>query len=138
MTSGAGRRGHALIGTMIFLVLGMLLWTAAHHKIAGYLRVEKTHETREERSVNPKRAMAWSLALLETGLPPEDPYACRMVPNAETGKTYVATFTAVDTLKYSISIRPATEDDVALPLAPETFQERRRPPRRPKKAQTAN
>ena len=90
--SSARHAGHALIGTMIFLVLSMLLFAAMHQQVASHLRVEKTLRVRTERADRLKRAAAWGLSLLETGQPlvgPDSAYRCRMVLD---GQVYLATF----------------------------------------------
>ena len=111
--------GHALVGTMCFLVLMMLLWLAAFSHLGSYMRVEKATQTRQARDGGCTREMAWGLTLLETGLPPTNPYSCRVVPG--NGQTYVIKFTSYVALRYSVSVRPATSGDNSLPNAPGKF-----------------
>jgi hypothetical protein len=107
---------------MIFLVLGMLLWTATYQQAASHLRVEKALRVRTERADRLKQAMAWSLALLETGKPSigmGGTYHCRMILD---GNTYVAIFTRTDTDVFEVVVRPRADAYEDLwPLAPESF-----------------
>jgi hypothetical protein len=122
VSATATRRGHALVGTTIFLVLGMMLWAAVYQETAGHLRAEKVLRVHRENALGVKRAMAWSLALLETGKPSvgvDHTYACRMAVEAEE---YVAVFTRIDWGSYEIHVRPKVgSSDDFLPMAPEHF-----------------
>ena len=111
--------GYALVSTMVCLVLMMLLWTAAFSHLGGYLRLEKAVQTREARDDGATRALAWGLSLLETNLPPSNPYSCRVDPGF--GQEFVITYTSAETLRYAVSVRPATNSDSMLPLAPNKF-----------------
>lgn len=113
------RTGTALAGTMVFLALVMLLWVGVHRQTAAYLRVEKTSLLRQQRAVGGTRALAWGLALLETGLPPADPYRCRALVDA--GTSFVLTFRQEDGQVYSVTVRPAAPEERALPAAPNNF-----------------
>ena len=122
MTCAPRRGGHALVGTMIFLVLVMMLWAAAYQQTASHVRAEKTLRVRAEKADSVKRAMAWCLSLLETGRPNVglgQEYRCLM---AVDGDEYVAIFTRTDTSKYDIRIRPKVYwYDDWWPVAPESF-----------------
>ena len=112
--------GHALMGTMAMLVLVMLLWLAAFGQLSSYVRVQKACQLREERSTGPARALSWGLTLLETGLPPSDPYSCRVSPSE--GQTFVVTFTQTFPDGYTVTVHPAGPDDDCLPVAPAQFE----------------
>ncbi|KKL08474.1 hypothetical protein LCGC14_2575510 [marine sediment metagenome] len=122
MTGTAGRPGHALVGTMIFLVLGMMLWAAVHQQSSSHLRSETALRVREEQAAPLKSAMAWCLALLTTGDPPGGlgrTYECLM---AVDGVEYVAIFNRPSPFNYTIQVRPKVQgQDDLLPTAPETF-----------------
>lgn len=123
MTARPRRTGHALVGTMIFLVLSMLLWTASYQQAASQLRVESALRLRTERADRVKKAAAWSLDLLETGEPPLTPglsHRCRVVLD---GQTYLVTYlrTASDPLTYAVDIERKDPNYVDYPLAPNSF-----------------
>ncbi len=113
--------GHALAGTLVLLVLAALLWMVVYRHTAGLLRAERACRLRSERSMGCTRALACGLSLLETGLPPQNPYSCRVLLAGEGGGQYVLTFTETEALAYTVSTRPATEDDSSLPYAPDNF-----------------
>ena len=119
---GTGCRGHALLGTMAFLVLAMLMWLAAFAHVGGYIRVEKACQLRNARSDGPTRAMAWGLTLLEGGVPPSNPYSCRMAVNS--GLTYVVTFNESPQWTFAVTARLAGPADGQLPAAPAQFAKR--------------
>jgi len=107
---------------MIFLVLVMLLWTAASRQLACHLRADKARQVYRQKSTGCRRAMAWALSLLETGTPPTDwgeQCTGRMVIGNET---YVVIFTKRKGLTYRVRVRPKMYwyDDF-WPLVPESF-----------------
>ena len=61
MTRRRGQTGHSLAGTMIFLVLVMLLWTAASRQLACHLRVDKARQIHRELPAKMKYARLWGL-----------------------------------------------------------------------------
>jgi hypothetical protein len=113
--------GYSLGGTMIFLVLVALLWEGVFFQMAGYLRAEKVLSEYRTGRQGCSHALAWALALLETGVPPENPYVCRMAPTDDPADIYVATFQRAANLRYTVTVRPATEGDELLPSAPSSF-----------------
>ncbi len=116
--------GHSLAGTMIFLVMVMLMWTAAARQLASHLRVDKAREIHRDKSTKCRQAMAWALSLLETDKPPEDSGVehlgvRRMIIE---GETYVVSFEHTGAGKYEVEVRPKMywwED--LWPLVPESF-----------------
>ena len=123
MTRPRSPSGHVLLGTMVFLVLAMILWLAVFGQMAGYGRLEKASRIRQDRATQSMRALAWGLALLESGLPPTDPYSCLVTPDSGTGRQFVIAFqrTSWVQYQYTASVRPATPSDTLLPLAPTQF-----------------
>ena len=123
MTRPRRQSGHALVGTMASLVLMMLLSMAAFEHLSGYLRVEKACQVRHDRATGQTQALAWGLALLETGVPPSNPYSCRVTPDLDPTRVFVVTFSVTAPLEYSVSARPANAQDGSLPVAPTTFKQ---------------
>jgi len=115
--------GHSLAGTLVGLVLVMLLWTALYRQTTGFLRMEKACRLRSDRAAGCTRALAWGLTLLETGRPSVDLVSYRVTVADGPGGTYVLIFEKTPEKKnhYTVSVRPATEDDSSLPLAPDNF-----------------
>ena len=112
--------GHALVSTMGFLILAMLLWAAAFSHATGCMRTLKACQLRAD-AVRPTRALAWGLALLETGRPPltPSPYSC--LAQVDSNTDYVLTFQKTTTLHFTVSVRPAVPGDSGLPRAPYRF-----------------
>ena len=110
--------GHALVGTMGFLILAMFLWAAAFAHATGCLRTLKACQLRAD-GARPTQALAWGLALLESGVPPEDPYSCRV--QTDGNAVFVVTFHQALPLHYTATVRPAVSADASLPPAPATF-----------------
>lgn len=119
------QRGYGLGGTMIFLVLVALIWEGIFFQMASYLRAEKALSEWRMGELGCTRAMAWSLALLETGVPPENPYICRMAPMGDSSQMFVATFRRAGRSRYTVSVRPIDIGDEFLPIAPAAFGSRR-------------
>jgi hypothetical protein len=118
-----GWRGTALIGVMGFLVLMMLLWTAVLGNLSGYVRVAKATQLRQDNATGQKRALAWGLTLLETGEPPQNPYSCRVAPDADPNRIFVIKFQEGHPWQYTVTVRPAEAADASLPMAPATFDD---------------
>jgi hypothetical protein len=131
MTPRRRRRGHALIGTMTFLVLVMFLWLAAFGQLSSCARAEKVCLLRHDRAIGPTRALAYGLALLETGVPEPNPYACRYTPDAVSGRQFVITFQESAIGVYHVAVAPAGPEDDSLPLAPKQFTSTEFPPPKP-------
>lgn len=119
MSTRPHRSGHVLLGTMTFLVLAMLAWVMTFSAVNANLRTAKAFVVRQDREHGALRALAWGLALIETGTPTENPYSCRAA--VDTDKTYVITFTLASPTEATVSVRPTTADDATLPWAPEEF-----------------
>jgi hypothetical protein len=119
MSSRSHRSGHVLLGTMTFLILAMLAWLAAFSALSSNVRTARMFLLRQDHDHGAVRALAWGLALLETGDPPGSPYSCRAT--VDTNRTYVMTFTLTPPNQASVSVRPATAGDSTLPYAPEEF-----------------
>lgn len=111
--------GHVLLGTMTFLILAMLVWLAAFSAMSANVRTAKIFLLRQDLEHGAYRALAWGLALLETGNPPENPYSCRAA--VDTDLTYVITFNLASPTEASVFVRAATAGDTSLPWAPEEF-----------------
>ena len=131
MTLRRRRPGHALIGTMTFLVLVMFLWLAAFGQLGSYARAEKFCLLRHDRAIGPTRALAYGLALLETGVPAQTPYACRYIPDPISGRQFVITFQETAPAVYHVAVAPAGPGDDSLPVAPKQFTSTEFPPPKP-------
>jgi len=123
--------GHALAGTMIFLALVLMLQLSVQQQTASAIRVEQAARQHAAQSAGGVRALATGLTLLETGLPPDDDWSCRInlppagQPNdpfcAAVPTDWILTFRKDHGHEWNVSVRPASDDDNTLPAAPATF-----------------
>ena len=116
------RTGHALISTMAFVAISSIVCVTAFHRMDTAVRAETASQTRMDYVGPSAYALAWALSLLETGEPPETPrYQCQaeVVPDVFYVMSYQRT--GQEPLRYRVDVRPATEDDVDVPTAPESF-----------------
>ena len=70
------RRGYAMVIVLMFIVLFLAMLGVVCRELAGALRVESLHAIEVQRDEGSIQALARALALLETGLPPTNPYVC--------------------------------------------------------------
>ena len=113
--------GHALFGTLVFLLLVMIIWLGVARQVATCIRIEKNFQAQKSYYDTCIRALSWGLSLLETGIPPSDPYSCKVLVGENNSQTFVVTFTKITDLNYTVTARPAELSDELLPSAPETF-----------------
>lgn len=113
--------GYALAGTLVFLLIVMIMWVGVTRQIGTCLRMEKNFQSQGLYNDTAGRALSWSLSLLETGLPPNNPYSCRMQVGRDSLQTFVVTFTEISALNYTVTARPANDGDSFLPQVPDTF-----------------
>lgn len=94
---GVNSKGFALVGVLVFYVLALLMWSVGYRKLAALMRVE---ETAMGSPLDLSSALARGMSLLRTGVPPADPYQCRLV--LESGDEYILTYTAADLFAVSM------------------------------------
>ena len=70
------RRGYAMLLVFVFLVLFLLFLGLAYTRLSSALRIETARAQQAQRDQGPIPAVGLGLALLQTGLPPSDPYVC--------------------------------------------------------------
>jgi hypothetical protein len=110
---------------LVFLVLFLTLLGTAYRGVAAVLRVESVRALQLQRDEGSTQAVARALALLETGLPPTDPYECGVTIETSTGP---CAFTVAFTLEqdqnqhktYAVHAAPTATGETPQPM-PETF-----------------
>ncbi|MBN1787229.1 MAG: hypothetical protein JW806_02410 [Sedimentisphaerales bacterium] len=123
MRSRRRNTGYALVGTMIFLLIAMMMWLSVTRQIGTHLRIEKNSQSLQSYNDTILRALSWGLALLETGEPPSNPYSCRMMVGRTGLDICVVEFRRTANLRYRLTARPAVGGDESLPIAPYSFME---------------
>lgn len=111
------RRGFAMMLVLVFIILFMAMLGVACRQTASALRIESVSLVQKQRDEGSLHAVAKGLALLETGIPPTDPYVCAVDITTSTGtRSYTVTFTAEATNNWSINAKPTDAGDTPLPM----------------------
>lgn len=113
--------GHTLTGTLLFLMVVTAIWLGTLRQMVSGLCLDRAFQNRTALAEGSMRAAAWGLALLETGLPPLEDVSYLVSLDEDSSEYYVVTFQCSETLCYTVSARPATEDDMTLEEIPTTF-----------------
>jgi hypothetical protein len=110
-----------MVIVLVFIVLFFSLWSVAYRQTAAALRVESVQSNRVVRDEGSTQAVARGLALLETGLPPSNPYACSVTVTTSSGpRSFTVTFTAEGPTQWSVQSVPAAPG-MNLPPMPRMF-----------------
>jgi hypothetical protein len=114
-----GERGHVLLITAV-----MGLWVTAWRATHDAIRTERFVVRRGIRAHSVQQALARGLALLQTGRPPTDPYAC-LVTLTHDGASWdcvVGFESQGNPNDWSVDVRLALEDEASgLPGMPASF-----------------
>lgn len=113
----SARRGYAIMLVLVFIVLFLSLWSVAYRHTATALRIESGRTLAVQRDEGSLHALARGLALLETGYPPTDPYACGVTIDTSSGpRSLTVTFESAGAETWSVSSRPTRSNENPLPL----------------------
>ena len=125
MNARSPRRGYAMVLVLVFIALVLSLFGVSRRHIAAALRVEKGRTCQDDRDQGSLCALARALALLETGLPPSDPYVCAVtIQTPEGERSFTVRFTAESEEDGQWSVRAAPTLPTETPVAmPESFAE---------------
>jgi hypothetical protein len=105
---------------IISVVVLLLLYSVAYRHTAAALRVETARVQQRQRDEGTMYALARAIALLETGLPPSDPYVCGVTINTPTGPSpFIVTFSSEGGPNWSVNARPPIlgEDPDPMPIS---------------------
>jgi hypothetical protein len=115
------RTGYAMLLVLVFLILMFTLLALAYGQLASAVRTEAVRAQRTQRDQGSLCAVARGLALLETGLPPTDPYICGVTITTSTGNwPFTVTFASEGTNAWSVHSTPTGPNDNPQPM-PATF-----------------
>lgn len=108
---------------LIFLALVLSLYSLSYRHTAAALRVEATRTLQLQRDEGSVHALAMGLALLETGLPPSNPYICAVTIDTSTGeRSFTVTFALETANTWSVGARPTEPFEDPEPM-PDSFAE---------------
>jgi hypothetical protein len=106
---------------LLFLVFAFATWTIYFRSSASLLRVEQARVERETRDQWTAPAMAQALRLLQTGMPPTDPYSCKLELTQDgVTKYFLLSYERISAARWTVTAAPTTSDEVAVD-APSTF-----------------
>lgn len=102
---------------LAFIVLLLSLWSVAYRHTAAALRIESARSLAVQRDEGSLHALARGLALLETGVPPTDPYACGVTIETSSGpRSMTITFGSEGAGNWSVSSRPTQPNEYPPPI----------------------
>jgi hypothetical protein len=105
----------------VFLVLFLMFLGMAYAQLTSALRIETAHAQQVVRDQGSIPAVARGLALLETGLPPSNPYVCAVTITGLTGaRSFTVTFTLEGGNNWSVRAAPTVPNENPQPM-PSTF-----------------
>ena len=117
------RRGFAMVLVLVFIALLLTFYSVAYRHVAAALRVETARSLLGERDAGAVHALARGLALLETGLPPSDPYVCEATIGTPPDEvSFTVTFTSPGEGLWSVHAAPTQWPDNPPPM-PASFAE---------------
>ena len=103
--------GHTLTVVAVMVVLAMAVWMLAWRATHDAIRIERFAVLRETRGHRVAEAAARFAAVLRTGRPPEDPYACKVTTDwqGEAKACVVEASSEGDADHWQVAARMATE-----------------------------
>ena len=115
------RFGYALMLVLVFLVLFLSVLSVAYCQMAAALRAETARSLQARRDEGSIHALARGLALLETGLPPSDPYVCGVMIDTSAGaRSFTVSFASEGGTYWTVCSTPTAANETP-PSMPSTF-----------------
>jgi hypothetical protein len=115
------RRGYAILLVLVFVLLFLSLLGVVYRQATAALLIETAHAQQVQRDEVSVHAVARGVKLLETGLPPSNPYVCGgTIPTSTGPRSFTVTFTSLGGTNWSIHAAP-TQASEAPPPMPSKF-----------------
>ena len=119
--ASTARRGFAVILTLFFVLLCTAMLGVLFRFAAATIRIESQRAVQSRCDEGSIRVMARAMAILETGLPPQDPYVCAATIDTSGGpRCFTVTFTGEDGGTWLVRSEP-TVGALSPPPMPDTF-----------------
>ena len=117
-----GRRGgYAMLLVLAFIAAVFSIYSLSHRHVVSLIRTEHARSLARERDAGSLKALADACELLETGLPPNDPWTCGTLINTGTvTQLFVVRFETSGSSEWTIDVRPALTGESPPPM-PTTF-----------------
>jgi hypothetical protein len=113
------RRGYAMVLVLVFIALMLTFYSVAYRHVAAALRAETVRTLQRQRDEGSIAAVARGLTLLETGLPPSNPYTCAtMVGTPLQERSFTVTFTSETEGVWLVHAAPTEWPDEPEPMPP--------------------
>jgi hypothetical protein len=120
----ARRRGYAMITVLVFLAVLMTTLGVTHRHMASLLRREQAQWEVDRFDAGPRCALARGVALLETGLPPDNPYTCiTQIITPEGEESFTVSYRKVSGHKWRVEVAPTAPGEHAPAMPPTFFDE---------------
>ena len=120
MSAKLPRRGYAMLLVLVFIALMLSMYSVAYRHVAATLRIETARTLQRQRDEGSLHALARGVALLETGLPPSDPYLGAVTLNTSMGeRSFTVTYTSDGGNGWTVHVAPTEplEDPEPLPAS---------------------
>ena len=115
------RRGYAMIMVLLFLVIFLVFLGVVYRRVGGLLRTETIHAIQVQRDQGSIEAMGRATTLLQSGLPPTDPYVCGVTLATPIGpEAYTVTYAKQKNGTWSVHVAPTTLTEYPSPM-PDSF-----------------
>lgn len=115
------RNGYAMLAVLVFLAVTLVYVSLNQRRTAAILRVERARVELDDFDRGPKQAVAQALKVLETGLPPSNPYECALTVNTASGAhAYRLQFSSSVAGRWSLECSPLY-GVTGLPVLPTVF-----------------
>jgi len=106
---------------LVFIALSFSFFAMAHHQLDAALRLETVRVRQEDRDQGSVQAVARGLTLLETSLPPTNPYVCSVtIGTPPDEKQYTVTFSSSAENVWTVHATPTEWPDNPPPM-PDLF-----------------
>ncbi len=114
-------RGFALPAVVLFLMNAFGAWAVFFHSSSSVIRIEQARLERETRTSWDAPAIAMAMRLLQSGMPPSDPYSCKVALAQDSQTRFVLlTFEQTTLTRWTVTAAPTNADNSS-PDAPATF-----------------
>jgi hypothetical protein len=112
-----------MVLVLVFIALMLTFYAVSYRHVAATLRTETVRARQKERDEGCIQALARGLTLLETGLPPSNPYTCAAVIGVPPDeRSFTVTFTSEAENVWSVRAVPTEWPDEPEPM-PTSFAE---------------
>ncbi len=112
MRNRSSRDGYARVLVLIFIALMLCMYSVAYRHVAAALRIETARTLLKQRDEGSVHALAGGVTLLETGMPPSDPYVCAVIIGTSPNeRSFTVTFVSEGGNAWSVSAAPTQWPD---------------------------